>query len=198
MKTTTAKRPRGRGFSLLEMLLVLVVIGMIVTMAGLSVSSGSRPYEIDAAARNFADIAQYALDESQLRGVDMGARLELDPAAEGLVFTYEWLERVGNVWQTANFDPEAYGRRSLPVNVEVILELENEETELTEPPRDADERVAPAPQVVFFASGETTPGIMSWLDAETGDLLWELEWDLVGRFDLRRRGLENEDDDDFE
>ena len=36
---------------------------------------------------------------------------------------------------------------------------------------------------------------MSWIDGETGDLLWELEWDLIGRIDLRPRGIPNDDED---
>ena len=31
--------------------------------------------------------------------------------------------------------------------------------------------------------------------AQIVDQLWELEWDLLGRFDMRRRGIENEDDE---
>ena len=53
----------------------------------------------------------------------------------------------------------------------------------------------PSPQVIFYASGETTPAIMSWVDSDSGDLLWELEWDLVGRIELRRRGIPNDDEE---
>jgi hypothetical protein len=54
-----------------------------------------------------------------------------------------------------------------------------------------DEEVSP--QVIFYASGETTPGIMTWVDDLTGDLLWELEWDLLGRMSLRKNGLVDEE-----
>lgn len=190
------KTPRAhRGFSLLELLLTLVVIGMIVSLAGLSVSSGRRPYQIDAAARGFADIAEYAMEEAQLRGADMGMLLEVRMEEGTTVFSYEWLERRGTVWQTAPFDPDAYGRRDLPRDVEVILEVEEDVAELVEDRETADESLPPAPQVVFYASGETTPGIMSWVDAESGDLLWELEWDLIGRFELRPRGIPGDDED---
>jgi general secretion pathway protein H len=185
------------GFSLLELLLTLVVIGLIISLAGLSVSSGQRPYQIEAAARHFADVAEYALDEAQLRGTDMGMLLEQRSLGNDTVYSYQWLQRVGNVWQLAPFDEDAYGRRDLPVNVEVILEIEEDQAELAEEPdgEQREEVLLPSPQVIFFASGETIPGIMSWVDVETGDLLWELEWDLIGRFELRPRGIANDDED---
>ena len=200
MKRAIPDPARQRGFSLLELLLTLVVIGLIVTLAGLSVSSGRRPYQIEAAARHFADVAEYALDEAQLRGVDMGMLLEQRIEGDQTIFSYLWLQRAGNVWQVAPLDEDAYGRRDLPRNVEVVLEIEEDEAELIEerdePEFDEEgEPLPPAPQVVFFASGETTPGIMSWIDGETGDLLWELEWDLIGRIDLRPRGIPNDDED---
>ena len=46
----------------------------------------------------------------------------------------------------------------------------------------------PEPQVVFYASGETTPGSMELRDEDSGELLWRLEWDLLGRFEVLRDG----------
>ena len=47
--------------------------------------------------------------------------------------------------------------------------------------------------LIFYSSGETTPGIMTWVDTESGEVLWELEWDLLGRLSLRRKGLADEE-----
>ncbi len=186
---------RQRGFSLLELLLVLVVVGLIVSLAGLSLSSGSRGYQIDATAREFVDIAAYAMDEAELNGTDMGVLIGLDSAGDVTVYSYEWLQRAGNLWRTAPFDADAFGRRTLPPDVEVILEIEEGDTELLEREAPDDETLPPAPQIVFFASGEAIPGLMSWVDVGTGEVLWELEWDLLGRFELRRRGIENEEEE---
>jgi hypothetical protein len=48
---------------------------------------------------------------------------------------------------------------------------------------------------VFYASGETTVGAINVRDQESGDLLWRIEWDLLGRFELLRRGELAEDED---
>ena len=198
MKRTIPRRSPQWGFSLLELLLTLVVIGLIISLAGVSVSSGRRPYQIEAAARHFADVAEYALDEAQLNGTDMGMLLEQRSVGDDTVYSYQWLQRAGRVWQLAAFDEDAYGRRDLPANVEVILEIEDDVAQLELEDEDGEEReegLPATPQVIFFASGETTPAIMSWVDSDTGELLWELEWDLIGRIELRPRGIADDDED---
>ncbi|MEP5766413.1 MAG: GspH/FimT family pseudopilin [Halieaceae bacterium] len=188
-----ATRANSAGFSLLELLLTLVVIGLIISMAGLSVSSGRRPYQIDSAARSFVDVAEYAMDEAQLSGTDMGLLLQQRLDRDATIFSYEWLQRSGDVWRVAPFDEDAYGRRDLPLDVEVFLEIEEDDTKVQDREDAADEDLPPLPQIVFYSSGETTPGLMTWIEAASGEILWELEWDLLGRFSLRRRGEVDED-----
>ena len=185
----------ARGFSLLELLLTLVIIGLIASLAGLSVGSGRRPYQIDAALRNFADIAEYALDEAELSGTDMGLLFVERDEPEGRIYSYQWLQRAGPNWRVAPFDEDAYGRRDLPADIEVLVEIEGEPVEVySERDLQPDEEGrGPEPQAVFYGSGETTPGIMTWLEDSSGEILWELEWDLLGRLSLRRKGVADEE-----
>jgi general secretion pathway protein H len=190
---------KGRGFSLLELLLTLVVIGLITSLAGVGISSGSRPYQVDAALRHFADVAEYALDEAQLSGTDMGLFIEQRSETHGVVYSYQWMQRqqaeeLG--WQLAPFDEDAYGRRDMPLEMDVLLEVEQGSAQVAASDIEGsgdDEEEPVQPQVVFYSSGETTPGIMTWVDTASGEVLWELEWDLLGRMSLRRRGQSDED-----
>ena len=189
-----------RGFSLLELLLTLVIVGLIVSLAGLSINSGGRSYEIDAAVKQFVGLARYALDEAQLSGVDAGLLLSLRKEQGADIYSYEWLQRGLSGWQSsAWFEQDVYGPRDIPFGVQVLLEVEQDDTllrdELTDElsgELDDDENEEDVlrlqPQVIFYASGETTPGLMSWRQADSGALLWEVEWDLLGRLSTRRRG----------
>ncbi|MEQ8264283.1 prepilin-type N-terminal cleavage/methylation domain-containing protein [Pseudohaliea sp.] len=46
------------------------------------------------------------------------------------------------------------------------------------------------PQVIFYASGEATPGSLSFRRAATGEFLWQLRWDLLGRIEVTDDPLE--------
>jgi hypothetical protein len=49
------------------------------------------------------------------------------------------------------------------------------------------------PQVILYASGETVAGAIDVQRRDSGELLWRLEWDLLGRFSLLLRGEPEED-----
>jgi general secretion pathway protein H len=183
---------------LLELLLVLVIVGLIVTIAGISVSSGSRHYTVDGAVRVFADIAEYAMDEAQLTGFDMGLLIEEHEGEEGPVYSFQWLQRGDGIWRDGVLDRELFGRQKFPDDIEVRLEVEEGETSLEQDSQEQefqeqdiqeDDEPTLRPQVVFYNSGETTPGVLSLRRRDDGELLWEVEWDLIGRIELRRGGV---------
>jgi general secretion pathway protein H len=185
---------RAPGFSLLELLLVLVIVGLIVSIAGLSVSSGSRPYIVEGSVRVFADVAEYAMDEAQLAGADMGLLFRQERDRRNDYYSYEWLQRRSSGWEVLPQEQDAFGRREFPQALELRLEVEDGAAELEGELEDQGERDL-QPQVIFYSSGETTPGILTLLDADTGDILWEVEWDLLGRMTLRREGAEEFEDE---
>jgi len=55
---------------------------------------------------------------------------------------------------------------------------------------DAADRV---PQVIFYASGEATPGSLAFRRAASGEFLWALRWDLLGRIEVTDDPLETGD-----
>ncbi|MCZ6828356.1 MAG: GspH/FimT family pseudopilin [Gammaproteobacteria bacterium] len=182
----------AKGFSLLELLLVLVIVGLIVSLAGLSVSSGSRPYVVEGSVRVFADVAEYAMDEAQLAGSDMGLLFRQQRGGKTDSYSYQWLQRQNTGWAPPLVDQDIFSARDFPPDVELRLEVEEGGTEIT---TDIGEAGAGPlrPQVVFYSSGETTPGILTLVDANNGRILWELEWDLLGRMTLKREGRDDDE-----
>ncbi len=185
----------ARGFSLLELLVTLMVVVLITSLVSLTVSSGGQELRTDAQIRNLANVAQYAMDEAQLQGIDYGLLLlrKLDEDRKP-VFGYGWRERDLRGWRSPENDSEIFVEQFFPPDLELRLELDD--SPIGAPGMETDDPLA-APQVTFYASGETTPGALELLRRDSGELLWRVEWDLLGRFTLLRRGLPEDDDEAY-
>jgi len=189
------------GFSLLELLVALMVIVLVTTMVNLTVSSGGQDIQLESLVRNLADTGSYALDEAQMTGVDYGLLIEEEQAEGQTSYSYRWLERYIDTqenieeWREPASGKEVFARQQLPQGV--ALELELEDAPVVELSLDdaLDEEEKITPQVVLYASGETTVGAINVRQLSDGELLWRIQWDLFGRFDVLRRGVADEEDE---
>jgi len=184
----------SRGFSLLELLVVLFVVVIITSLATLNVGTGNQDLRLEAQARELQNLALFALDEAQLSGRDFGMVLFLDARGPEATFGYDWRERRPEGWRRPLVGSDVFSEQILPAEVDLALVLESvPETALLPAP------VAPdaAPQVVFYASGEVVPGELELRRRDNGETLWRLQWDLLGRMTLLRRGERADERDGF-
>jgi len=192
------KEQSQSGFSLLELLVALFVVVIITSLVALGVNSGARDIDLEAKVKSLADISGYAIDEAQMRGVDMGLLIERVDDGGDEVYRYGWRERMPQGWLRPVVDAEIFLDQYFPAEIEVELELESSVFEdLDIDDSEVDRRNAdPAPQIIFYSSGEVTAGALNLRQIDTSELLWRLEWDLLGRFKLMRRGEESTDESD--
>ena len=198
-RSTPPQRRDERGFSLLELLVALIVIVLITSLVSLTVTSGGQDVQLEAAVRNLADVAEYALDEAQMTGNDYGLRLDETLGEEGVQYRYSWRTRLLDGWGPPLAIEEIFTPRQLPPDIELELVLDDalfkqEELEADDAEVERGER-EPPPQVIFYASGEATVGAINVRQRSSGDLLWRIEWDLLGRFKLLPRGEALPEDD---
>jgi general secretion pathway protein H len=194
---------RQHGFSLLEMLVALIVIVLVTTLAGLTINSGGQDVRLEALVRSLADTGSYALDEAQMSGVDYGLLIEEEQVAGATIYSYRWLERYIDVarrveeWREPASGKDVYARQQLPEGIELELELEDAPAVKLAPDENKkmDTEKGLHPQVMFYASGETTVGAINVRKQRGGELLWRIEWDLLGRFKVLRRGVPDEDEE---
>jgi prepilin-type N-terminal cleavage/methylation domain-containing protein len=179
-----------RGFSLLELLVTLFVIVLVTSMVTLNISSGGRDIEWDAQVRDLADTAAYALDEAQMLGVNYGLQLVRMEEDGETVYGYRWRELKPEGWREPASGKEVFQQRQFPRDLELQLELED--LPVAEFPLLGGDKEEAPPQIVLYASGEATEGAIEVLLRESGELLWRIEWDLLGRFRLLRRGEEED------
>jgi prepilin-type N-terminal cleavage/methylation domain-containing protein len=179
-------RHAARGFSLLEMLLVLFVVVVITSLVSLNIGSAGGGRDLQRQIQGLRALAEYALDEAQFSGRDLGLLLQRGSGSEGVGQLWlRWRERLPQGWRPVERDRELFADVAVPGSVQLELLLEGS-TVLPADAAAADARAGTEPQWRFFSSGETDAGEMLWSDTDSGELLWRLEWDALGRFSLYR------------
>ncbi|HEY5646478.1 MAG TPA: type II secretion system minor pseudopilin GspH [Pseudomonadales bacterium] len=136
-----SRQPVG-GFTLLELLIVLTILGVITATVMLSFTGADQEQALKGAAERLALRIELARQRSLTRNREWGMFVEID--------TYRFAE----------FDPDQRGwvtqggrpfdRDDLPARVRLRVDLEA----LDDLPFDEDEDL---PQILIFSSGEITP-----------------------------------------
>jgi general secretion pathway protein H len=171
---------RAGGFTLIEILVVIVIISVIVGAATIAVGVLGKDRQAEDQARRLWAVMQQAREEAELQGLDVGLYL-----ASG---SYEFLrfDRRVNAWQPIP-DDDFYAAREMPDGLrfrasldgrEIVLKptlpsrtikqrakANNEVKELGadddedkgEDPLKRDDKDNPSPQIVVLSSGEVMP-----------------------------------------
>jgi len=154
---------RSSAFSLLELLVVLLIIGITAAMATLAVGTAGSGRVLENEARRLAGLVKVSCEESVLQGTAMAIGFGPHGAA------YGFLRQEGEQWLPRRGDRNRV--RSLPEGFSVSLEVEGDPVKL-------DERGAGRPHLICLPSGEIVPFRVT-LGAPGTDEAWRVtgEWD---------------------
>ena len=179
---------RSAGFTLLELMVVLVIIGIIFSFAMLSLGGDDLGELMEQETQRMMTLLELASDEAVLRGEELAVLFSEDG--------YEFLVLNEDLWQATAEDGllKAY---TLPADIELRIEIEGEppiltasaaaSEELDYEERDEDEPLQP--QVFILSSGEMTPFTVMLMSPQsrlryhlTASLLGSLSWEVEETF----------------
>ncbi len=150
---------RASGFTLIEVLIVVIIIGTISAVALLSINLVGDDRELKTEARRIMSLIEVAGDEATLQGREFGVELMHN--------SYRFVEYDGaeNLWAEILGD-DTLRLRTLPEDVELQLYLEDQRVLLDDDPKafsDPDSTLGGiatetySPHLLVYSSGEFTP-----------------------------------------
>ena len=168
----SSRRPAAKGFTLLELLVVILLIGIIANFAVLSIGSRTLSDRMETEAERIKQLIELAAEEAQVKGLNLG--LIYEPEAYGFLVLGD-----GGIWSPyAESGP--FRRRALGEPLEIDLRVENQ---LVPPHNPDDEDAVVLPQVLILSSGEVSPFELD-LRADSLDSFYHLDVDGFGRAKL--------------
>jgi general secretion pathway protein H len=141
---------RGKGFTLVEILVVIVIMAVVISITVLSVSSTGRDSQLDEESRRIEGLVGLLHERALLEGRDFGLRVE--PAAYEFVVYDSRRDR----WMMLDQERE-FRHRDLPKGITFQLQLDSHTVVIKPIDRNLASGDQPNPQVAIAASGEGTP-----------------------------------------
>ena len=142
---------RSKGFTLVEILVVVVIMAIVISIAILAVGTTGRDTQLDEESRRIEGLVGLLHERALLEGRDFGLRIE--PAA------YEFVayDARSDRWMTLDQEHE-FRHRDLPKGLSFQLQLDSRIVVIKPIDRNmASAEAPPSPQVAIAASGEGTP-----------------------------------------
>jgi general secretion pathway protein H len=142
---------RSKGFTLVEILVVVVIMAVIIALAVLSIGVTGRDAQLDEETRRIEGLVGMLHERALLEGRDFGLRIE--PTA------YEFVayDATRDRWLTMDQEHE-FRHRDLPKGLSFQLELDSQVVVIKAIDRNLPSGdPLPNPQVAIAASGEGTP-----------------------------------------
>ena len=165
------------GFTLIELIVVILIIGVIMSFALLSVSGRAQDDRLENEARRVVELFRLASDEAILLGIELGL------SSDGENYEFVTIGEEGRWVRYQENGPFRPRKLSDGVEIEII-------TEDFAVPKEKDKKKskeAPLPSLLFLSSGELTP-FQLLVSAIGADQTYVIAGELTGKLTMRRLG----------
>lgn len=157
-------KSRQAGFTLIEIMAVMLIIGIAVGMATVSIGDGTDGHKLRTAMRQLYQSIQLAAEETVYKREQYGLRFDIDNNAETERYSYEWMIYDPKRKRWFAVEVPELAKQVLPEGL--MLELTVDEQTVTigqtvdddeaifEVKKDKKDRTKIYPDLYFFSSGE--------------------------------------------
>jgi general secretion pathway protein H len=178
------------GFTLIEVMLVLVLIGLIASGVRFNLFGQSPEQSLEKASLRFSGVVQIAAEYGMLNNVEIGLIVD----EEG----YQFVAFDGEDWQTLD-DQKALVQHTLPEIIDVELTFDDlpieqndffengslfDDTDDIESEGIDTEEKPLIPQAVFFSGGDITPFMLTFSLSEDIDVAESIEYQVLASYTL--------------
>jgi general secretion pathway protein H len=139
-------RHRVRGFSLMEIMVVVAIIGLVTAVVMIQFSGSSRDTELDKEAERLDALFAYTREQAELQTRDYGFRVD----EHGYSFVV--FDVLGNEWRLAEED-DALRAREFPEGIEPTVVVEGRTIVLDSRKKEVEDF---SPHVLIFANGDVS------------------------------------------
>lgn len=116
MSIQSKKIKQQNGFTLIEVMLVIVIAGLMASMIQFSFSGNKAEETLDQSSRRFAGIFDIAAEYGMLNNVELGLMISKN--------SYQFLGYDGTTWTDVS-ENELFTEYQLPEGVELVLQLDD-------------------------------------------------------------------------
>lgn len=189
------KKRQAKGFTLIEMMLVVVIIGIAASLVSLSVGDGNQGLLLKQDSQKLYKTMQLALSEAAFSQKQIGLRF--DVANQSGQLRYQWLVFDDKARRWNGFATEDLTQTTLPETLGVELEIDKQaviigakkdEDGLFDIADSINEEKRIEPDIYFLSSGEMPDFTLRLFVANNPDSAYQITGDLVGRLQFLTPG----------
>lgn len=174
----TGMRRFNNGFTMIEILVVLIVVGLLAALAVANLGGNQQKREMENAVSKMFLLMQTASEQAVLDNSEIGLKLG-EQEYRFLRFqdiTGEWVPMEGRMFRNYRY-PEWL----------VVTDIIEDNL-----PRLTTDEAPLRPDIVFFSSGEITPFEMEFTIGNDTDLMYRIYTDKTGQLDWLKPGEREE------